>query len=258
MADELVSFSVKSIKLGDIPDDGTMSEVLTQVSNTYKDSASFKEADPTITEVYVEELDDPIDAFAVKGVKTLAYSHPDYSSTTLQAVKGGTIDEDGAWNEPLSIPTIEKSVQLITKSDVIIEIPRGRVVAVFNGDLKAGTPALLDVKITILKPKAPALSSIKVNKYLPPVVSAGNAQNVAVTNAALAGTAHAFRGDVTNMLWTVLTKPAGANPVLATPGALACAVSQLTVNGAYKFQLAVTDSNDYTSVATVTVTVAVP
>jgi hypothetical protein len=56
-------------------------------------------------------------------------------------------------------------------------------------------------------------------------------------------------------LWTCVLKPvAAAQPGITTPAEFATAITGL-VNGVYKFQLAVMDSNGFENTATVTVTV---
>ncbi|MGZ3753581.1 MAG: PKD domain-containing protein [Mucilaginibacter sp.] len=256
---ELISIGVKSIKRGPIPDDGTMGTVLTRLGNTYKDSASLKEAKPTVFNVQVEEQDNPVKQFFTKAAKTLAFSLIDYTPDTIQLVKGGTV-VGGAWQEADNAVLIEECYQIITQTDLLIEIPRGSVAAVFNADLKKGAAALLDVEVTPLKPNGTD-SNVPVtivSQYKPPVVSAGADQpGVVAAVANLVGTATAYRGDISTIAWTCAVKPVGAAaPGITTPAALATGLTGL-VSGVYQFKLTVTDENGYTNSDSMTMTVAI-
>jgi hypothetical protein len=253
----LVSWSLKSYKTGEIPTDGTMGVVLADIGPLYKDSVSMKEADPNTTDAFAEQYSAAISSFSEDGEVTIEGSLLNAEPLSIQTVKGGTIAADGAWEKPVTSPIIEKCHQMITKSDLLIEIPRGQILATLNGDLKASSPFLIPFKVKVLQPNGPGVPSVRIVKYLAPTVNAGNATSVTVATGTtpLAGTAVPFRGTITKMLWTVDSKPVGANPVLATPAALACVVSGLSVVGTYKFKLAASDSNDYTGTSSVTITV---
>lgn len=252
---ELISIGVKAIKVGPIPDDGTMGTVLAVLGNTYKDSASLKEDKQAVFNVDVEESDDPVKQFFTKGTKTLAFSLVDYTPETIAAVKGGSVVE-GVWQDPDTANVIERAVMVISQTDLCIEIPRGSLTAVFNADLKKGAAALLDVSVTPLKPNGAGVASVNISQYALPVINAGAPLALAVANGNLVGTATAYRGDITTKLWTCTVKPVGAAaPGITTPAALATAITGL-VDGVYTFSLAVTDENGYSNTGTVQVTVA--
>lgn len=254
-----IVIGVKSIKRGPIPDDGTMGTVLSKLGDTYKDTASFIEADKTVFNVMVEENDDPDFQFLTKGAKTLSFSLIDHAPAVLQAVLGGTISEvDGAWEEPDSAPTILESYQVITQTGHLIEIPKGSVTAIQNDALKKGDVGLIAVKVTPLKPDGLGVKAVRRVKYQQPTVDAGADQpGIVADHANLVGTATAFRGDVATKVWTCTSKPVGApDPGITTPAALATAVTGL-VSGVYKFTLTVSDENDYTNSDSVTITAAI-
>ena len=95
-----------------------------------------------------------------------------------------------------------------------------------------------------------------ISEYQPPVVDAGDAQNITVNHANLVGTADAYRGDIASQVWTCVSFPAGAIVAITTPAALATAVTGLTIDGVYRFKLTAKDSNDFSNSATIDVTVA--
>lgn len=253
---ELRSFGLKSTKMGDIPDDGTMSVTLAAIALTYKGSATLKEADPTITDIYVEEEDFPVESFDQMGNTVLAFSILDLTPETLQKLKGGTL-VGGSWNAPRAVVDIEQSLQVITKRNVLIEIPRAKVRAVLNFQLGQTLVSLVDIKATCLLPQNEAVGPIAIGPYPVATVSAGADQpGVVLNHANLVGTAVANRGDILSQLWTLKSKPVGAaNPGITTPAALATAITALS-DGVYVFTLTAIDTNGVSSSDDVAVTVA--
>ncbi|MEZ2337690.1 hypothetical protein AB6735_18735 [Mucilaginibacter sp. RCC_168] len=251
------AYRLKSMKIGDIPDDGTMATVLNQLFHTYKGTVSLIGDAPTSFDVMSEELDDPEASFAKKGKYVLKFSLFVKDNETKLIFLGGQI-VNGWWEAPNTAPIIEKSVQLITQSNYIIQMPRVSFVAVESDEFKEDGVGLIEVTGTILPPAGAGVKSRRSRQYQNPTVSAGNAQNITVANAALAGTATAFVGTIVSQQWSCISKPvAAADPTIATPAALNTNVTGL-VNGVYRFQLAAKDENDFESKATVMVTVALP
>ncbi|QTE36027.1 hypothetical protein J3L18_23225 [Mucilaginibacter gossypii] len=257
MAKQIV-FSLLSLKDGEIPDEGTMSDMLVKRGPTYKGTASIKEADSTVFDVLAEEYPEPDESFTTEGLITLVFSTYDYDPEMLVAYKGGSITDDDMWAKPAYPPEIERSWQTISKDGYLVEIPRGKLRSKFNYEMKQDGVALLENTVTALKPRGAGVASIFMGKYKLPMVSAGNAQNITVANANLTGTASAFRGTISSQIWTCVQKPvAAADPGITTPATLNTAITGL-VTGTYKFQLAVADENGFENKATVTVTVALP
>lgn len=90
---------------------------------------------------------------------------------------------------------------------------------------------------------------------LPPVANAGNAQSITLpaSSVTLDGSkSTAASGTIKAYQWTMVSGPSVA--VIANPGSAATTVSSL-VEGTYTFQLKVTDSNNNSAIATVTVVV---
>jgi hypothetical protein len=253
---EIRSFGIKKMMIGDIPDDGTMSIMLTQLPLTVGGTASLKEGAATFTDIYSEEEYYAVESLPGDPAQTvLSFSIMDYTPETLQLLKGGVLNVDGGWGASRDLELIEKAFQIITKKDLLIEIPRARVSAVINALLSKKGIDQVDVKGMLLLPDNPAVQPINIVKYQLPVVDAGADQGaVAAANANLAGTATPFRGTAT-YAWTCKTKPAAAAaPGITTPDALNTAVTGL-VSGNYVFTLTVTDSNGYVNSDDVSLTV---
>lgn len=251
----LIPIGVKWVKRGPVPNDGTMGTVLSKIGDTYKNTVSFVEDPASVFNVMVNEQDDPIYQYFTKGAKKLAFSLPDWTPETLAIVKGGEVI-DSVWYEPDGVPVIEESYAVLLQTDILMEFPRMGISAVVNGKLQNDDVGLLDVIGTPLKPEGAGVKPVMISKYLPPVLDAGDAQNVTVDHADLVATASAYRGDITDIAWTVMTKPAGATPAFSAADELATSVTGLSVDGVYTFKVAVTDENGFTSTDTVNVTVA--
>jgi hypothetical protein len=257
---EIRSYGIKSLMVGDIPDDATMGTVLAALGLTYQDSASLKEADPAVTDIFSEEEDFAVESFQQTGQYLLSWSIMDYTPATLLVIKGGavtTVNGNDTWSAPNAAPNIEKCIQIITKKNLLIEIPRVQLRAVINMAMKKKGIDLLDIKAPIMQPNNVAVEAISISPYAVPTVSAGPPQNVEVAThiATLTGTATPFRGTAT-YLWTVKSQPvASAAVIMATPTALVNDVTVLTTVGEYIFTLTVTDSNGFVNSADVTITI---
>ena len=89
---ETRSYGLKSLMIGDIPDDGTMGTVLAALGLTYLDSASLKEADPAVTDIFSEEEDFAVESFQQIGQFMLAFSIMDlYLQRPYWLLKVGTV-----------------------------------------------------------------------------------------------------------------------------------------------------------------------
>lgn len=133
---------------GDFPDAGDM----TELCKTYKNSCEFTEADPTITDEFSDQQDDPIHTFIEKGSKEIKFSTFDYTPATLVKLKGGTSLND-VWSEPATIPEIFQAIELKLASGNSFKFPKCRIFAKFNAKLVKNGLSLLEVTI---KPVLPA------------------------------------------------------------------------------------------------------
>lgn len=150
---QVYTIGLKKIESGAIAADGGMGQTLAQRGYTYQDSATLTAEDPTQTEFYAEEVDDPVVVLTRAGKITMAFSLMNPSVEDLVYYMGGTIDEEtGAWKAPNTQPRIEKSFKITASQGYEISIPRADIVAKPNYTLSKSGIFLVDVKVTVLTP----------------------------------------------------------------------------------------------------------
>ena len=118
---------------------------------TYQDSCTLTQNEPEEIEHYAEECDTPIVSVSRPGKIILSFSIMDADVDTLVSLLGGNKGDNGSWNAPEVIPTVEMSIRVTQKSGMVIEIPRARVVAKFNASFSRSGMFLISVTATILK-----------------------------------------------------------------------------------------------------------
>lgn len=149
---ETKTYGLKAIKTapaeatGDFPTTG-----LTELCRTFKNSAEFTEEDPTITDEFCDQSDDPVISFVEKGAKSIKVSTFDYSADTLKKLKGGTI-LNGKWQEPAVVEEIIKAVEITTDTDLKFQFPKARIIAKFNAKFVKNGMTLLEITIKPLSP----------------------------------------------------------------------------------------------------------
>jgi len=155
MATEKRTMGLKSIKVGDIAVDGGMGTTLAALGTTYLGTAKLTQDDAEITEHNCEELDDPIETSVVAGKTVLEFAITDFTPATLVKVLGGEVTGTGdaaKWEKPTTDPTTEQSIEIITKKNVIVQIPRARIEAKLEMDLTKTELSKVLIKATVLTP----------------------------------------------------------------------------------------------------------
>jgi len=133
------------------------------IGNTEKDQAKVTEADPTETEFYANETDDPIDSDITGGKKTLEFTLFDVAEANLLAWLGGTVSGTGAtttWNSPGQKATFEKSFRVRSKDGQYLIFPRVKFAAKVDYDLSNKGFFKVAVKGTILTPTGTGIASM--------------------------------------------------------------------------------------------------
>jgi len=164
---EIISIGLTSLQIGDIAVDGGMGTVLAAVGNTFEGSAVLTQEDGEKTEFFIEESDDPIETITKKGAITLEWAIVDYTPATLASVLGGTVTGVGAaavWNAAADIPSIEKSIELISKKGVKYQIPRAKIEAKIDVKFSKKEIALVRIKATVMSPTKAGTASMMISK----------------------------------------------------------------------------------------------
>ncbi len=164
------SIGLASLKIGDIESDGGMGTTLETLGVTYKDSCELTQDDPQVTDIECEESDDPVESIETIGARTLKWSIMDYNPQTLVKVLGGTVTGSGTeldpfvWNAPSTSPSIEKSIELVSKSGVKFQIPRAKIMAKLNAKIVKNGVALIDITAKILTPTKAGVAPIMISE----------------------------------------------------------------------------------------------
>lgn len=151
-----ITNGIDLIEIGDTGTDGAMATSLRVLGHTNIDSASITEADGTVTDFLVEELDTPIYSTNVPGKKTMTFQVADPDLEAFQEVFGGTITGTGdaaVWNAPQTIPRREISIKITPKIGYIIQIPRAILMPRLSADLGKNRLVMIEVTADILNPQ---------------------------------------------------------------------------------------------------------
>jgi hypothetical protein len=152
---ETRSIGLTHIKVGAIANDGGMGQTLSILGVTYQDTAELVQDDPEITNIFSEENDEPEEVIEIAGAKKLKWSIMNYDPDQLKRVLGGTSTGNSpnkTWSAPISKDPIEMSIDILTKRNVSILIPRAKITAKLNFQFRKKGVALVDIEATILTP----------------------------------------------------------------------------------------------------------
>jgi hypothetical protein len=162
---EIRSIGLTYIKIGDIAEDGGMGSSLSILGVTYQDTAELVQDDPEITNIYSEENDEPEEVIETAGPKKLKWSIMNFDPDQMIRVLGGTSTGNSPskiWSAPISKDPIELSIEIMTKYNVKIQIPRAKITAKLNMQFRKKGVALVDIEATILTPTKAQTSPITI------------------------------------------------------------------------------------------------
>lgn len=157
---EIRSIGLSSIKLGDVAVDGGMGTTLAALGVTYQDTAELIRDDPDITEIFSEENDEPEEVLETKGPARVRWSIMNVDPAEAAKVLGGT-GTGSVYESPVAKDPIEKSIEIITKTGLKIEIPRTKINAKENFQFRKKGVLLIDVEARILTPEKDDTAPIK-------------------------------------------------------------------------------------------------
>ena len=161
MAEEIRTLGITSIKLGTILGTGGMATTLTALGATFEGTATLEQAEATETNFFSEESDTPIETISVPGVITLKWAIVDFTPATLQTVLGGDIATT-KWIVPAAAPTVEKSIEIITRKNLHIEITRAKISARLSMALGKANLGQVMITATVLVPTLAGDNGIRI------------------------------------------------------------------------------------------------
>ncbi|WP_348725958.1 hypothetical protein [Parabacteroides goldsteinii] len=179
------SVGLKKALFGDINPEGGMPTEMKQLAKTLKGTASFTTEADTVTNFYSEEEPAiPEETVASEaGLKQVKLNFMEWDNEVLKSLFGGTVEPgevtiDGVTYEvekfkaPKGVVQIEKALRVISRYNVVIDIPRAKILARFVWNLAADQIAQIEITATATsssgeddgayeiyklgKPKAPA------------------------------------------------------------------------------------------------------
>lgn len=154
---------ITSLKVGDILTDGSMATTLTAFGVTYEGTAILEQAESTTTDFFSEENDDPEETVQIKGKTTLKWATIDFTGSTLESELGGTV-VGTKWEAPSATETIEKSIEIVTRTGVHIDIPRAKIDARIVANLSKSALGQIEITATVLTPTKSGLAALFVHK----------------------------------------------------------------------------------------------
>lgn len=166
---------LKSLKLGDVANDGGMGALLESWGYTFKQSCKMETSDPTITKFRAEEVDGVIASIAEEGDITIKWQIVKVNADILKKAFGGEVSGSGTvadpkkWDAPSSMPNIEKSIELTPKIGGVIQIPRASITAKINYEASSQGIFLIDVTAEVMVPEKEGV--VKMS-YIEPGVEA--------------------------------------------------------------------------------------
>ena len=149
----VITMGLTKIEMGAVDSTGAMQSTLTQIGYTYKDSCEMSAENPEISELFVEEVDLPMDTQGELGALTLSWDILNPNVSEIAAMMGGTATAaDNEWSAPTAWSSIEKAFKLTPKKGFALSIPRGQVNAQLTGGWRKGEPMLLHMEVRVLVP----------------------------------------------------------------------------------------------------------
>ena len=153
MAKKTTSVGLRVAQFGDVNPAGGMPTVLKQLARTFKGSASFTTEADTVTNFYCEASE--------TGLKQIKLNFIEWDNDTLVEVFGGEVENtevtiDGKtyavekFKAPREVVEIEKAIRVVTRYNVVIDIPRAKILARFIWNLAADQIAQIEITATAM------------------------------------------------------------------------------------------------------------
>lgn len=157
------SVGLKAALFGDVNKEGGMPAEMKQLARTMKGTASFTTEADTVTNFYCEEEPTvPVETVASEtGLKQVKLNFLEWDNNTLKEVFGGEVVPgevtiDGVtyavekFKAPKEVVEIEKAIRVLTRFNVVIDIPRAKIIARFVWNLAADQIAQIEITATAM------------------------------------------------------------------------------------------------------------
>ena len=155
------SIGLKKAYFGEVNPEGGMPDEMKQLAKTLKGTASFTTEADTVTNFYSEEEPTvPEETVASEtGLKQVKLNFMEWDNDVLVSVFGGSVKTEDVTIEgktytvekfkaPKEVVQIEKALRVISKYDVVIDIPRAKILARFVWNLAADQIAQIEITAT--------------------------------------------------------------------------------------------------------------
>lgn len=163
---------------GDVNPAGGMPTELKQLARTLKGTASFTTEADTVTNFYCEEEPTvPVETVSSEtGLKQIKLNFMEWDNDVLVAVFGGSVEKAQSvtvegkqysvdkYKAPREVVQIEKAMRVITKYNVVIDIPRAKILARFVWNLAADQIAQIEITATVMSSAGAADGAYEVYK----------------------------------------------------------------------------------------------
>lgn len=161
---KVTTLGLTTIGFAPIASDGGPGTVFTNVESTKKDTAEMTHEDPTKTELFEEETDQPYYT-AIKNGKisfTFALAQPDV--TQLSLFFGGTVSNTTpkTWDLPDGYVAIERTVKITPRVGLSFLIPRGLVTAKMGGKFGTTDSFAVTITVDVLSPTKAGVKALTV------------------------------------------------------------------------------------------------
>lgn len=158
------SVGLKKALFGEVnPKDGMPTE-MKQLARTFKGTASFTTEADTVTNFYSEEEPTvPVETVSSEtGLKQVKLNFIEWDNDVLVEVFGGSIAKaqevtiEGKkytvdkFKAPRDVVQIEKALRVLTRYNVVIDIPRAKILARFIWNLAADQIAQIEITATAM------------------------------------------------------------------------------------------------------------
>lgn len=166
-------YGLKSLKFSDIDPATGLALAGSEVElkeDVYRDTFDFTEEEGTTTDHFSEMDVDPKISFSERGKLNLSLQIMDTSVENLALLMGGevvTTASEKTWSRPSVNVNIEKYVEIETVDGYQMKIPRAKIQARYNNQIRRNGIALIDVSITPQTPQVAELATLDIIEPIP-------------------------------------------------------------------------------------------